>query len=105
MGSWFISSDSSNKGPFELDDEEDDDDTSSANSDDENEDTEFSESSEIDPMDVESLVSSFTSSLTIQLVFPWPRLFPSMIPLTFISAKICSADEEIIDLCMVYEVE
>ena len=78
-----MSSDSSYKGPFECDEDDVEEDASSANSDEEDEHTEFIESSEIDPRDIESLISS----LTTKLVFPAP--LPSIIPFsTFISRKI-----------------
>lgn len=84
-GRWFMSSDSSYKGPFEFDDVvdkldvEEDDASSANNSDEEDEHTEpIEESSEIDPMDIESPASS--------LMFPSPIL-PSMIPFTFIISR------------------
>ena len=94
-----MSSDSSYKGPFECDDEEEvdkkdvEEDASSANSD-EDEHTEFIESSEMDPMDVESLLHSPPPSLTTQLVSLAPT--PFIIPFTFISTKICCAMSPII---------
>ena len=74
-------SDNSNKGPFECVDELEDveDEASSANSDEEEEQI---ESSELNPMDDESLLSSTPSSLITQLVFP--TLSPSMILFTSI---------------------
>ena len=89
-----MSSDKSYKDPFECDDAEEvdrskddvEEEASSANSDEE-EHTEFIESSEMGPIDVESLLSSPSSCLTIQLMFLASSLQP-IISFTFISRMV-----------------
>lgn len=89
-------SDNSYKGPFECNDEDVvvdkldvEEEASSVNSDKEAEHTEFIESSEIESMDIESHISSSsTSFLTTHLEFSANSLSISITPFTFISRKI-----------------